>query len=219
MERPIKFFAGNNTKELAGKIANAFGAQLNKSSIIEFSDGDQLIQEVMIDLVDTMQIDGDPGEKLEKFRNKYFRLIEKANKLFFGTQNNLSKIRKEKPSSLYWKLGVLLHDFNKEIKNEFEITNYTEAISRDFALSKDYHYDISTIIDIFKKNQILDSVPFSYYRALKRKRSDLVKLGLFDNEIKRLNKMGKENKLPGREKYKVELIDIIENSKKTHGGK
>mgnify|MGYP003975637091 FL=1 len=187
--------------------------------IIEFSDGDQLIQEVMIDLVDTMQIDGDPGEKLEKFRNKYFRLIEKANKLFFGTQNNLSKIRKEKPSSLYWKLGVLLHDFNKEIKNEFEITNYTEAISRDFALSKDYHYDISTIIDIFKKNQILDSVPFSYYRALKRKRSDLVKLGLFDNEIKRLNKMGKENKLPGREKYKVELIDIIENSKKTHGDK
>ena len=46
-----------------------------------------------------------------------------------------------------------------------------------------------------------------------------MKLGLFDNEIKRLNKMGKENKLPGREKYKVELIDIIENSKKTHGDK
>jgi len=40
MERPIKFFAGNNTKSLAGKIANAFGAKLNKSSIIEFSDGE-----------------------------------------------------------------------------------------------------------------------------------------------------------------------------------
>ena len=40
MERPIKFFAGNNTKSLAGKIANAFGAELNKSSIIEFSDGE-----------------------------------------------------------------------------------------------------------------------------------------------------------------------------------
>ena len=40
MERPIKFFAGNNTKSLAGKIANSFGAKLNKSSIIEFSDGE-----------------------------------------------------------------------------------------------------------------------------------------------------------------------------------
>jgi ribose-phosphate pyrophosphokinase len=40
MERPIKFFAGNNTKSLAGKIANAFGAKLNKCSIIEFSDGE-----------------------------------------------------------------------------------------------------------------------------------------------------------------------------------
>ena len=40
MERPIKFFAGNNTKSLAGKIANAFGGELNKSSIIEFSDGE-----------------------------------------------------------------------------------------------------------------------------------------------------------------------------------
>ena len=40
MERPIKFFAGNNTKSLAGKIANAFGVELNKCSIIEFSDGE-----------------------------------------------------------------------------------------------------------------------------------------------------------------------------------
>ena len=40
MERPIKFFAGNNTKYLAGKIANAFGVELNKCSIIEFSDGE-----------------------------------------------------------------------------------------------------------------------------------------------------------------------------------
>jgi ribose-phosphate pyrophosphokinase len=40
MERPIKFFAGNNTEHLASKIANAFGVELNKSSIIEFSDGE-----------------------------------------------------------------------------------------------------------------------------------------------------------------------------------
>ncbi|MCA9828199.1 MAG: hypothetical protein KC444_07410 [Nitrosopumilus sp.] len=106
-------------------------------------------------------------------------------------------------------MGIILQKFDKEIKNEFEITNYTEAISRDFGLSKDYHYDISSIVQIFKKNEILDSVPFSYYRALKRKRSDLKQLGLFEKEKKRLNKLGKENKLPGREKYKIELIELI----------
>ena len=40
MTRPIKFFAGNNTKHLAKQIANAFGVELNKSSMVEFSDGE-----------------------------------------------------------------------------------------------------------------------------------------------------------------------------------
>jgi len=40
MERPIKFFTGINTKHLAEKIANAFGVELNKSSMVEFSDGE-----------------------------------------------------------------------------------------------------------------------------------------------------------------------------------
>ena len=40
MERPIKFFAGNNTKLLAEQIASTFGANLSKSSLIEFSDGE-----------------------------------------------------------------------------------------------------------------------------------------------------------------------------------
>jgi ribose-phosphate pyrophosphokinase len=40
MERPIRFFAGNNTKHLAKQIANAFGVELNKSSVVEFADGE-----------------------------------------------------------------------------------------------------------------------------------------------------------------------------------
>jgi len=40
MKRPIKFFAGNNTKYLAKQIANTFGVELNKSSMVEFSDGE-----------------------------------------------------------------------------------------------------------------------------------------------------------------------------------
>ena len=40
MKRPIKFFAGNNTKHLAKQIAKEFGSELSSSSIVEFSDGE-----------------------------------------------------------------------------------------------------------------------------------------------------------------------------------
>ena len=40
MNKPIKFFAGSNTKHLAEAIANSFGVQLSNSSIVEFSDGE-----------------------------------------------------------------------------------------------------------------------------------------------------------------------------------
>ena len=179
--------------------------------IIEFSDGDKKIQEVMIDLVDTMQIDGDPGKKIEQFRDEYFDLVKQAEQLFYGNNMTQKKKYQNLPSSTYWKLGKLLQTFSDKFDNLFEITNYSEAISRDFGLSKDYIYDLLTIVKIFKKNEILDSIPFSYYRALKRKKSELDEVGLFETEIKRLNKLGKEDNLPGREKYKLELIEIIKS--------
>ena len=40
MKRPVKFFAGTNTKYLAAQIANAFSSELSSSSIVRFSDGE-----------------------------------------------------------------------------------------------------------------------------------------------------------------------------------
>jgi hypothetical protein len=42
-------------------------------------------------------------------------------------------------------------------------------------LSKDYIYDLRIIAQIFKRNEIIDSVPFSYYRALMRKKNQFDK--------------------------------------------
>jgi len=166
---------------------------------------------IMIDVVNYIDTGVNPEEKLGKFKKLYFDTVKSAKKLFFGTTGEEKKYQ-DLPSSLYWKLGELLRKFNDAIENEFEITNYTEAISRDFGLSKDYIYDLLTVVKFFKKNEILDSVYFSYYRALKRKRKELTRLGLFEKEKKRLNTLGKENKLPGREKYKKELIAIIKKN-------
>jgi len=168
---------------------------------------------IMIDVQHYLGTVGNPEKKLNKFKKLYFNTVKSAKKLFYGTISGEEKKYQDLPSSLYWKLGELLKKFNEEIENEFEITNYTDAISRDFGLSKDYIYDLLTVVKHFKKSEILDSVYFSYYRALKRKRRELTRLGLFEKEKKRLNKLGKEKKLPGREKYKKELIEIIKKSK------
>ena len=40
MKRPVKFFAGTNTIDLAKQIALSFGEDLNSSSLIKFSDGE-----------------------------------------------------------------------------------------------------------------------------------------------------------------------------------
>ena len=43
-----------------------------------------------------------------------------------------------------------------------------------------------------------------------RKKKQLDKFNLFEFEKKRLNEMGKNSKLPGRENYKKELNNTIE---------
>jgi hypothetical protein len=145
-------------------------------------------------------------EKIKEFENLYSDVIEKINKIKGEKYDTLS-------SSKYYELGIILKNFNQKVDSGFEIKNYNASISRDFDLSKDYIYDLISIAEIFKKSEILDSIPFSYYRALKRKRNELESLGLFEEEKKRLNQMGKDGALLGRERYKLELNKII-NSKK-----
>ena len=108
----------------------------------------------MIDVQHYLGTDGKPEKKLAKFKKLYFATVKSAKKLFYGSGDE--KKYQDLPSSLYWNLGELLKKFNEAIENEFEITNNTEAISRDFGLSKDYIYDLLTVEKYFKKNEILD---------------------------------------------------------------
>ena len=64
-------------------------------------------------------------EKIECFRNRYFELVKKAQKLFYGEDQNKKKKYQTLPSSAYYNIGKLLQKFNDEVKNEFKIINYT----------------------------------------------------------------------------------------------
>jgi len=166
---------------------------------------------VMIDLGYYLDTKVDPKEKIEKFKKLYFETVTKARKLFYGS-DELGKKYQKIPSSTYMNLAIILRKFNEAIENEFVITNYTQALHRDFGLSRDYVQDLLVISKLFKKTQILDSVPFSYYRALMRKSNELKKYNMFDDELIRLNKMGKIKTLSGRENYKKELIQVLKQA-------
>ena len=176
--------------------------------IIEFPDGNKMIKEVMIDLVDTIGLDGDPGKKLSSFRKKYFALVAKAQKI-------MPKDKSKRKTSHFWKIGKLLYDFNKSIENEFEITNYQPAIIRDFGL-----YDRSQVGHIiqfgefFKKKDISDKIPMSTYLELIWKANLLKEAGKLEKEKKRLLQRSKDKTLPPHKEYRKELNVLVKSRKK-----
>lgn len=166
---------------------------------------------VLVDFADYVGNSNTLERSVEKFKKTYLDTVQSAKKLFYGASPEERKYQ-DLPSSLYWDLGSLINAFNKSVEDEFEIINYNEAISRDFGLSKDYIYDLVTVVKLFKKREIVDAVYFSYYRALKRKHKELKRLGLFEREKKRLNRLGKVGSLPGRERYKKQLVETIRDA-------
>ena len=162
---------------------------------------------VMLDASYYFESKDNSNKKVEEFKKLYFKVVEELNHLFYG--NHAHKKYRNLPSSLYYEVATIIHQFNHKIENDFFITNYDEALHSDFDLSKDYIYDLRIIPQIFRKNEIIDSVPFSYYRALMRKKKQWDNFNMFDFEKKRLNEMGKNNKLPGRENYKKELNNTL----------
>lgn len=170
---------------------------------------------VMLDVSYYIDTEGDTDEPIQKFKKLYFDTVDKAKKLFYGKHEDERKKYRSLPSTLYWKLGSILLEFTNSIHGEFVITNYAQALERDFGLSRGYVHELLAFVNIFKKDEILDEIPVSYYRMLMRKRTQLQKLGIFEKEKLRLIRIGKENKLIGREKYKRELAKIIENLKNT----
>jgi hypothetical protein len=166
---------------------------------------------IMLDLNYYFEAKDNNNKKIEEFKKLYDNVVKEMKNLFF--ENDEQRKYQNLPSSLYYNLGTIIHQFNQKIENEFFITNYDEAIHRDFGLSKDYIYDLRIIAKIFNKNEIIDSVPFSYYRALMRKKNQFDRYNRFNYEKTRLNEMGKNNKLPGRENYKKEINQTLEKLK------
>ena len=174
--------------------------------IVQYTISGETKKNVMIDMLDTYDIEGDVEKKLKNFKEKYFALVKKAQKI-------MPKDKSKRKTSHFWKIGKLLYDFNKSIENEFEITNYQQAVIRDFGLYESWLPRILKIGEFFTKNDIVDSVPFSHYHELIDKIPILEKSS-FEKEKKRLLKRVKDDTLPTTKEYREELNALVKSKKK-----
>jgi hypothetical protein len=167
--------------------------------IVEYTISGETRKNVMIDLMDTYDIDGDAEEKIKNFKKRYFEIVQKVKEI-------LPKEKSERKPSHFWKIGKILNDFDKSIENSFEITNYQDAIQRDFNLYRKRM--IGLILQFgkeFTKKDISDSISFSHYIELIWHANMLIKLKLFEQEKKRLLEMAKNKMLPNSHAYSKQL--------------
>lgn len=122
--------------------------------------------------------------------------------------------KRERKASHFWLIGKLLYDFNKSVSNEFEITNYNQAIIRDFGLYNRSHVGhMLQFGEFFSEKDISDSVPMSTYLELIWKANLLNEYGLLEKEKNRLLMMTKNKTLPPHKEYRLELNKISKNMK------
>ena len=142
--------------------------------------------------------------EIKQFKRKYLDFVKKA-------QDIMPKNKSERKSSHFWKIGELLYNFNKEVENEFFITNYSEALRRDFEYFNSPR-TIAYILELgkfFKRNEISDSIPITLYLELLQKRNAVQQRNLFEKEKSRLLKLAKEKKLPIKMEYRNQLKLLI----------
>ena len=173
--------------------------------IVQYTINEQIRKNVMLDMFDTYEIEGDIQKKVNDFKDKYFEIVDKAVEI-------MPKKNTERKASHFWKIGKLLYDFNKSIANEFEIKNYNQAIIRDFGLYDRSHIGHTMQFgELFNEKDISDSIPMSTYLELIWKANTLKEHGLLEKEKKCLLKMAKNKTLPPHKQYRVELNKLIKS--------
>jgi len=82
-------------------------------------------------------------------------------------------------------------------------------LQKDFLFTGRYIGKILEFAKYYNKNEILDSIPITYYVELNQKKTKLEKIGMYAKERRRLLKMGKTKNLPVIRKYKKQLQKLV----------
>lgn len=94
-----------------------------------------------------------------------------------------------KPSTTErWRACRRLAEF-VDTHDKFDITNFVTACAQDMGLSSNFRL-LLLFGREFSENEVRDSIPYTSYRTLILKRSELVRLGIYESEKARLLKTG-----------------------------
>ena len=165
-------------------------------------------KDIMLDVYDYYEISGNVSEKIHDFKQNYFAIVKKA-------INIMPKNKSKRKPSHFWEIGKSLVDFSKSTENEFEITNFTQAVIRDFGLyNRGVVGDTLLFGNNFRREEVSDLVSMSHYREIIQKVNLLRDLGVFEKEKNRLLMLVKNNNLPTHKEYRNQLNKLTEEVKR-----
>lgn len=158
--------------------------------------------EISLDIEDFFEFEGSITDVIVDFKKKYSKTLKKASK--FIPQKGVHRC-----STDFWNLSKLLLNLKNATDDKFIITNFEEALQKDFLFTGRYIRKILEFSKYYNKKEILDSIPISYYVELNQKKTKLEKMGIYAEERRHLLKMGKTKNLPVIMKYRKQLQKLV----------
>ena len=158
---------------------------------------------LMMDLSHYMAESAAAQERIRAFKEGYSEMLKTARKIYAGGNRN------RRTSSTYWRLGSAMLGFASSVSGDFEVANYTAAVSRDFGISPRHARCVMSFAAVFSREEVSDRMSFAYYKVFLDKMPKLEGLGIFQREKRRLGRMEQEGRLRGRDTYSAELDAMI----------
>jgi len=158
--------------------------------------------EISLDIDDFFEYEGSITDAIVEFKKKYSKTLEKASKFIPQKGAHRSSID-------FWNLSKILLNLKNATDDKFIITNFEEALQKDFLFTGRYVRKILELAKYYNKKEILDSIPISYYVELNQKKTKLEKMGMYSKERRRLLQMGSTKNLPVLMKYRKQLQKLV----------
>ena len=163
--------------------------------------------EVMMDLESFERSDTSILTSIKELKERYLATVGAAKKSYAedapGGEGRVSARKR-------WKTCNALTRLVDDASNQYSITNYTQALSRDLGLPE---RSVKTLLDFgrcFTEDEMFDQIPYSVYREFVFRINLLRSVGAFESEKKKLLAMRDSRSIPSSSKYRKHLTEVVE---------
>ena len=134
------------------------------------------ITEVSMNFDDFESSDANIGNNVRALKDGYDALVADVRHVLTGNNNPSTTER--------WRACRRLADF-VDTHDQFDITNFPVACAKDMGLSESFRLMVSFGRE-FEEKEVLDEIPYTSYRVLVLKMSELKRRDIFKSEKARL---------------------------------